>query len=218
MNDEGNEMRVILIGPPGSGKGTQAHLIETKLGIPHISSGDMLREAVAEGSALGKEAESYMSQGALVPDDLVIGIIMERISRGDACEGFLLDGFPRTLPQARALDNALQEASCVIDHALRIKVPDEEIIQRISGRRIDPVTNEIYHTLFSPPPPEIAERVIQRTDDNEDTLKKRLAKFHQDTGPILKFYAEKGLLKVVSGVGATKEVQQRIFEAIQISV
>lgn len=208
-------MRVILIGPPGSGKGTQALRIQRKLGIPHISSGDMLREAVASESVLGKQAASYMSQGALVPDDLVIGIIIERISQADASKGFLLDGFPRTLPQAKALDEALTHANSQLDYALRIRVPDEEIIRRISGRRIDPVTNEIYHITSSPPPPEIADRLIQRSDDNETTLKRRLEKFRQDTEPILKYYREKGVLTVISGIGTLDEVQKRIFEAIQ---
>lgn len=208
-------MRVILIGPPGSGKGTQACKIQSRLGIPHISSGDMLREAVSNGTALGKQADSYMSRGALVPDNLVIEIIMERISRPDAQEGFLLDGFPRTVPQAKTLDLAMHQTHLNIDHVLRIEVPDQEIILRITGRQIDPVTNNIYHIKFNPPPPEIASRVIHRKDDNERTLKMRLLKYHTDTGPLIDYYEQQGLLISVSGLGTVEKVHERLLAAIK---
>lgn len=210
-------MRVLLIGPPGSGKGTQAGRIQERLGFPHISSGDILRAATAEGTLLGQQAEYYMSQGLLVPDNLVIEIIIERISQPDCEEGFLLDGFPRTRPQAEALDGALESSGLQIDRALKIEVPDDLIIIRITGRRIDPKTNRIYHVTFNPPPPEIAPRVIQRTDDDEETLKRRLTKYHQDTLPIVKFYDEQGLLSRVSGLGKFDEVQARIFAAIGLT-
>jgi len=207
-------MRILLIGPPGTGKGTQAGRIKKKLGIPHISSGDMLREAVNKDTPLGKEAANYMSQGSLVPDDLVIEIINHRISQPDAKEGFLLDGFPRTVPQAKALDKALEESNIEINHVLQIVVPDEQIIIRTTGRLIDPLTNKIYHKKFKPPPPEIADRVIQRNDDNEETLKKRLAKFHADTAPLLKYYDSLGLLHKIPGMGQPEEIEQRIYDAI----
>ncbi len=207
-------MRILLIGPPGSGKGTQASRIQDRLGIPHISSGDILREAVSKETALGKSANYYMSNGELVPDDIVIEIIMERIKRPDAKEGFLLDGFPRTVPQAEALENALAKCDLTVDHVLRIEVPDDKIIARVSGRRIDPKTNEIYHVEFNPPPPEIADRVIQRNDDNEETVRKRLEKYRADTAQLIDYYEKKGILKRISGVGTLDEVQRRIFEAI----
>ncbi len=210
-------MRILLIGPPGTGKGTQASLIQKKMGIPHISSGDMLREAVNKKTSLGKQADRYMSQGSLVPDDLVIEIIIDRISQPDAREGFLLDGFPRTVPQAQALDKALKQSKLEIDHVLQIFVPDEQIIIRATGRLIDPLTNKIYHKKFKPPPVEIADRVIQRNDDTEETLKKRLAKFHADTGPILKYYDGIDLLYKIPGMGKPEEVESRIYKEIGIS-
>lgn len=210
-------MRILLIGPPGTGKGTQAGRIKKRLGIPHISSGDMLREAVIKSTPLGKEAANYMSQGSLVPDDLVIEIIIDRISQPDANEGFLLDGFPRTVPQAQALDKALRESKFEINHVIQIFVPDKQIIIRATGRLIDPLTNKIYHKKFKPPPVEIADRVIQRNDDTEETLKKRLAKFHADTGPILKYYDGLGLLHKIPGMGKPEEVESRIYKEMGIS-
>ncbi len=210
-------MRVLLIGPPGSGKGTQAARIKDKVGIPHISSGDMLREAVAKDTPLGQKAHDYMSQGRLVPDDLVIEIILVRISQPDASTGFLLDGFPRTPPQAAALKKALTPHGFNIDHVIKIEVPDSVIIGRTTGRRIDPVTNKIYHSEFNPPPPEIAARVIQREDDEEVTLRKRLAKYHKDTQQVTDYYEQRGLLHIVNGVGKLEEVQQRIFSVIGLS-
>lgn len=209
-------MQIILIGPPGSGKGTQANRIKKKLGIPHISSGDMFREAVASDTPLGKQAALYMAQGALVPDNLVIEMIIERISQQDAKKGFLLDGFPRTLPQAQALDAALSECGHKLDQVLHFEVPDEEIIIRTTGRRIDPITNKIYHIKYNPPPPEIASRVIQRSDDNENTLKTRLQKFHAMTEPIIAYYEERGLVTKICGIGTLAQVQERIFDALGI--
>jgi len=207
-------MRILLIGPPGTGKGTQADRIKSRLGIPHISSGDILRATVSEGAPLGKQADDYMSQGLLVPDNLVIEIIMERILQPDARVGYLLDGFPRTRPQAEALDLALERSNFQIDHVLKIEVPDEQIIIRTIGRRIDPVTNKIYHIKFNPPPPEIADRVIQRSDDDGETLKRRLIKFHEDTSPIIDFYDQRGLLRKIPGIGTMAEVQNRIWASM----
>lgn len=209
-------MRLLLIGPPGSGKGTQAGIISKKLHVPHISSGDMLRETISKGNSLGKEAEHYMSQGALVPDKLVIKIIMERLAEPDAKAGFLLDGFPRTVPQAEALDNELHKCHHNIDAVVKIEVPDGNIIERISGRRVDPETKKIYHVKFNPPPKEIADRVIQRGDDNEETLRNRLEKYHSDTAPLIDYYEERGLLTRVAGIGKVEEVTQRIIDATKI--
>jgi len=210
-------MRLLLIGPPGSGKGTQAARIRERVGIPHISSGDMLRAAVAQHTLLGQQADYYMSQGLLVPDNLVIEIIMERISQPDASKGFLLDGFPRTRPQAEALDAALARAGYGIDFVIKVDVPDDQIIRRITGRRIDPETNKIYHVDFNPPPREVAARVIQRNDDDEETLKQRLLKYQQDTEPIVNYYEKQGLLARVSGVGSLDEVQARLFDVIGLN-
>lgn len=208
-------MRIILIGPPGSGKGTQAKRLVEILGIPHISSGDMLREAVAEETELGMKAKSYMDQGALVPDTLVIDMIMERISRPDCANGFLMDGFPRTLPQARALDQALTEAGIQLDHVALIDVPDEVIFERITGRRMDPETGKIYHLTFDPPPENIRQRLVQRDDDQEQTLKNRLERYHQETKPIIPYYDEKGLLRRVRGLGTVDEVTDRLLQVLK---
>lgn len=210
-------MRVILIGPPGSGKGTQAKILVKKLGIPHISSGDMLRTAVSAGTELGEKAKSYMENGALVPDDLVIKMIIERISRPDCREGFLLDGFPRTLPQAQALDQAMLHCHVKLDHVPLMMIPDQEILIRITGRRMDPVTGKIYHLKFEPPPPEIKDRLIQRNDDKEATVKNRLAKYHDETVPIIPFYERKGLLRRIPGMGTLDEVTRRLMEVLKPS-
>ncbi len=210
-------MRIILIGPPGSGKGTQAKRIVDKLHIPHISSGDMLREAVSNETPLGKEVKSYMTKGALVPDNLVIKMMVERIGQPDARSGFLLDGFPRTLPQSQALDKALIATNVRIDYVLLIKVPDEEIIERNTGRRIDLKTGKIYHLKFDPPPAEIASRVIQRDDDLEETVKYRLEKYHADTEPLIPYYEKQDLVRKVSGVGSLEEVKERLFKILVVS-
>ncbi len=203
-------MRIILIGPPGSGKGTQAKRIVDKLHIPHISSGDMLREAISNETRLGKEANSYMTKGALVPDNLVIAMIVARIGQPDARNGFLLDGFPRTLPQSQALEKALEKSDVKIDYVLLIAVPDTEIIDRNTGRRIDPVTGKIYHIKFDPPPDEVASRVIQRDDYKEETVKYRLNKYHGETEPIIPYYEKRKLVYRVSGVGTLHEVEDRL--------
>lgn len=207
-------MRIILIGAPGSGKGTQANAIMNKLNIPHISSGDMLREAVSKETPLGKKAASYMKRGSLVPDDLVIAMIMERISRADANNGFLLDGFPRTLAQAQALDDALSESRLHLDHVVYLDVPLKELLVRTTGRRIDPETGKTYHVKYDPPPPEAAERVIQREDDSEKVMKTRLEKFNENTKTILPFYEERDLLRVISGEGDMESVKERMFTTL----
>lgn len=210
-------MRIILIGPPGSGKGTQAKRLMIKLGIPHISSGDMLREAVSKGTPLGNKAQSYMEQGALVPDRVVIEMIIERISEADCQNGFLLDGFPRTLPQAESLDKALNKSNVQLDHVPLIEVSDDEIILRNTGRRIDPDTGKIYHLKFDPPPEEILHRLTQREDDKEETVKNRLAKYHEQTEPIIPFYAKKGILRKISGVGTLEEIEARLLKVLGAS-
>ena len=207
-------MRMILVGPPGAGKGTQAGELVNRFGISHISTGDMLRAAVSRGTALGKQADGYMKAGGLVPDDLVIAMVIERIQQPDCTDGFMLDGFPRTRPQAEALDAELEKAGLALDVVLQIEVPDELIVERITDRRLDPDTGEIYHVKFKPPPADVAPRVIQRKDDTEQACRARLEKYHSETAPIVPFYEAKGLLKRVDGNAAPEEVSRRIAEVL----
>jgi len=209
-------MRIIFIGPPGAGKGTQAAKIVEKLGIPHVSTGDMFRAAVKAGTALGKEADGYMKSGKLVPDSVTIGMLRERIAAPDAKKGFLLDGFPRTVPQAEALETSLGHAKVKLDHVLLLEVPDELIRRRVVGRRSDPETGRIYHVEYDPAPPEIAGRLVQRKDDTEEACRERLLKYHAETAPLVPFYAARGLLRRVDGVGDQAEITGRIMKALGI--
>ena len=207
-------MRMILVGPPGAGKGTQAvHLVE-RFKISHISTGDMLRAAVSEGTELGKQADGHMKAGGLVPDELVIAMVIERIGKPDCTKGFMLDGFPRTRPQAEALDVELRRAGVALDVVLQIEVPDELIVERITGRRLDPDTGDIYHTKFKPPPVDVASRVMQRKDDTEEACRARLEKYHSETAPIIPFYEAQGRLKRVDGNAAPDEVSRRIRQVL----
>lgn len=207
-------MRMILVGPPGAGKGTQAAKLVDTFKIPHISSGDMLRAAVKEGTALGKKADEFMKAGQLVPDDVVIGMILERIAKGDCANGFMLDGFPRTRPQAEALDRAMAAANVALDAVVLIEVDDSLIVERITGRRSDPDTGAIYHMTFNPPPAAIASKVVQRKDDTVEAVTTRLAKYHSETAPIVPFYQDKGILRRVDGVGEPNAVTARITAAL----
>jgi len=207
-------MRLILVGPPGAGKGTQAAALIDRLQVPHLSTGDMLREAVAQGTDLGKQADAHMKSGGRVPDDLVIPIVVERIKESDCGEGFILDGFPRTKPQAKALDEAMAGAGVELDAVLLIEVPDDLIVERITGRRMDPETNTIYHLKFKPPPEDIAPRLLHRKDDTEEACRARLTKYHGETAPIIPHYDSKGLLRRVDGVGAPGEITTRAFTAL----
>ena len=217
-------MRTILLGPPGAGKGTQAAFLCQHFNIPQIATGDMLRQAVAAGTELGKKAQSYMQQGQLVPDDLMIDLIKHRIAQSDCQSGFLLDGFPRTLPQAEAL----QQANIGISDVLEINVPDAELIQRAAGRLIHPASGRVYN-IFSNPPKNpgvddvTGEPLIQRDDDKEETMRKRLVVYHQQTQPLTAFYAalaQKGgdqspKFAQINGVGALAEVQNRLLSALK---
>ena len=203
-------MRMILVGPPGAGKGTQAARLVDTYRIPHISSGDMLRAAVKEGTQLGQEADRYMKAGKLVPDEVVIGMILERIARPDCAAGFMLDGFPRTRPQAEALDAALGRAGVSLDAVLLIEVPDALLEERAVGRRSDPQTGAIYHLKYNPPPPEVVARLVHRKDDTIEAVTTRVQKYHSETAPIVPFYLEKGILKRVDGVGDPDAITQRL--------
>lgn len=207
-------MRMILVGPPGAGKGTQAARLLETYSIPHISTGDMLRAAVAEGTELGRRADEFMKAGSLVPDAVVIGMVIERIAKADCQAGFMLDGFPRTRPQAEALDAALVAAGVALDTVVLLEVPDELIVNRVTGRRSDPETGAIYHLEFSPPPAGVASRVIQRKDDTVEAVTARLTKYHSETAPIVPFYEAKGLLRRVDGVGTPDEVTGRVTAAL----
>jgi adenylate kinase len=183
--------------------------------MPHISTGDMLRAAVAAGTPLGKEAEGFMTAGALVPDSTVIAMAIDRIQQPDAQAGFMLDGFPRTQPQAQALASAMDEAGLKLDAVVLIEVDDALIVERITGRRTDPVTKNIYHLKFNPPPADVVSRLVQRSDDTAEACSARLSKYHDETAPIIPFYEAHGLLKKVDGVGAPDEVTERLLGVLK---
>jgi len=213
-------MRVILLGSPGSGKGTQAQFITEKFGIPQISTGDMLRAAVREGTPLGLEAKKIMDAGQLVSDTIILGLIKERIANADCENGFLLDGFPRTIAQA----DGLEAMGVRLDHVVEIAVEDEEIIKRLSGRRVHPGSGRTYHILFNPPrqenqDDETGEPLVQREDDKEETVRKRLAVYHEQTKPLIGYYKAKdtqGLLKYssIAGVGEVREITAKVLAAL----
>ncbi|MEZ4220779.1 MAG: adenylate kinase [Polyangiaceae bacterium] len=207
---EGN--RIVLLGPPASGKGTQGSVLAEALGIPKISTGDMLREARAAGTALGKEAESYMNAGKLVPDSVVIGLVDERLNVGDARAGFILDGFPRTTPQAEALEALLDKRGTPLTSVLQIDVSKELLLERATLRRIDKQTGQIYHLKYSPPPP--GADLEHRKDDQEETVRRRLDEYDALTAALLPFYEQRKLLKRVDGVGSMDEVTARINQAL----
>ncbi len=200
---------MILVGPPGAGKGTQAARLVDTFKIPHISSGDMFRAEVKSGSDLGKQLDDFMKSGALVPDEVTIPIVLKRLSQPDCANGFMLDGFPRTRPQAEALDKALPKP---LDAVVLIEVADALIVERTTGRRNDPKTGKIYHIKHDPPPPGLD--VVQRSDDTEEACTKRLTKYHSETAPIVPFYEQKHILKRVDGVGTPDEVSARIKKVL----
>jgi adenylate kinase len=216
-------MRLVLLGGPGAGKGTQANYIKEKYNIPQISTGDMLRAAVKAGSELGKEAKGHMDSGGLVPDEVIIGLVKERIQEDDCKEGFLFDGFPRTIPQADAMKAVGVELDAVVD----IDVPDAEIVKRMSGRRVHLESGRTYHLVFNPPKVEgkddvTGEDLIQRVDDHEDTVKKRLDVYHEQTEPLIGYYKEweasgEAIAPKyirIEGVGKVDGIRDRIFTAL----
>ncbi|GEN55164.1 MULTISPECIES: adenylate kinase [Halobacillus] len=212
-------MNLILMGLPGAGKGTQAEKIVEKYDIPHISTGDMFRLAIKEGTALGKEAKSYMDKGELVPDEVTIGIVRERLSKPDCQKGFLLDGFPRTIAQAEALENLLTDMEESLDYVLHIDVPKEQLIERLTGRRICPTCGATYHVVFNPPKEDgkcdhDGSELIQREDDQPDTVRKRLEVNVEQSQPLLDFYQEKGYLVSFEGDKDINEVFQDIDQKL----
>ncbi len=217
-------MKLILLGPPGAGKGTQAAFIIDKYRIPQISTGDMLRAAVKAGSELGLEAKKFMDAGALVPDEVIIGLVQERIKKPDCVNGFLFDGFPRTIPQADAMKNAGVD----LDYVVEIDVNDTEIVKRLSGRRVHPASGRTYHVIFNPPKKEgtddvTGEVLVQRDDDTEETIRKRLEVYHSQTSKLVDYYskwAKSGIPGApkyarVAGTGSLESIRDRIFDALK---
>ena len=197
-------MKLIMLGAPGAGKGTQAKMIAEKYQIPHISTGDIFRANIKNGTELGKEAKSYMDKGLLVPDELTVKILLDRVSNKDCEKGYVLDGFPRTIPQALVLEEALVKTGDKIDYAINVDVPDENIIKRMSGRRACLKCGATYHIEHVPPKAEgicdvCGETLVLRDDDKEETVKNRLEVYHKQTQPLIDFYSKKGVLKVVDG-------------------
>ena len=207
-------MRLIFVGPPGAGKGTQCARLTARLDIPHVSTGDMFRSAVKQGTPMGVLAKKAMDAGELVGDDIVIGMVRERLAQDDVRKGFLLDGFPRTIPQAEALQALLHEIGLTLDAVVLLEVPDDLIVERIVGRRSDPETGRIYHLTFDPPPAEIADRLKHRSDDTEDAVRARLGAYHAQTAPLVPFYESRDLLRRVDGVGSMDDVTGRLVEAL----
>ena len=216
-------MRLILLGPPGAGKGTQAKYITEKYGIPQISTGDMLRAAIKEGTPLGLAAKQVMDAGQLVSDDLIIGLVKERLAQPDCAKGYLFDGFPRTIPQAEAL----KSSGVALDFVLQIDVPDSEIVTRMSGRRVHLASGRTYHVVFNPPKvegkdDETGEALVQRDDDREETVKKRLEVYHSQTAPLVQYYsdwaatgdAKAPKYRKISGQGSVDAITARAFEAL----
>ena len=212
-------MNIILLGPPGAGKGTQAKMLVDKYGLPQISTGDILRANLKAGTELGLEAKKYMDAGKLVPDEVVIGIINNRIQEEDCRRGYMLDGFPRTVAQAQALDKILGEQGSGIDHVISIEVPDQELMGRLTGRRTCRQCGQGFHVMFDPPKVEgvcnkCGGELYQRDDDNEQTVANRLKVYWDQTQPLIEYYKKKGLLRSIDGVGDIKEIFGRIVQVL----
>jgi adenylate kinase len=208
-------MKIIMLGAPGAGKGTQAKMIAEKYGIPHISTGDIFRANIKNGTELGKEAKKYMDQGLLVPDELTVKILLDRVAQADCKNGYVLDGFPRTIPQAEVLDKALEELGDKIDYAIDVDVPDENIVKRMGGRRACLSCGATYHIEHVPPKKEgicdnCGQELVLRDDDKPETVKNRLNVYHEQTQPLIEFYTKQGVLRTVDG---TVDMQD-VFAAI----
>lgn len=214
-------MRIILLGPPGAGKGTQAAHIVAAKGVPHISTGDILRANVREGTELGLEAKRFMDAGDLVPDDVIIGMVGARLAEPDSAHGFLFDGFPRTVPQARALESLVNERGTPIDVAVRLVVDRDDVILRLTGRRTCPTCNRVFHQLHNPPREEgrcddCGTELLQRDDDREDVVLNRLEVYRTQTEPLEHFYWERGLLRDVEATSGVEDVTARVLDILAV--
>lgn len=214
-------MRLVLLGAPGAGKGTQAVILSEKLNIPHISTGDIFRNNIKNKTELGKKAEEYITKGLLVPDEITVDLMKDRLKEDDCKNGFILDGFPRNIAQAEALDNYLNEMGVKLDCALNIHVDDEEIIERISGRRVCQNCGKSYHVKYNPPAvngecDDCKSKLIQRDDDKEETVMKRLETYHKQTEPLIEYYQKKGLLKTVIGQEKVEDTTREVMKALEL--
>jgi adenylate kinase len=215
-------MNIALLGPPGAGKGTQAKKLFAEFGMLHISTGDILRAAVQQGTELGRKAQPLMSAGKLVPDEIMIGIIEERLKKSDCSKGFALDGFPRTIPQAEALERVLRKNNCQLDRVISLEVPEEVLVERLSGRRICPADGAVYHVLQNPPLragfcDKCSTGLVQRDDDKEDKVRERLRVYAASTEPLKAFYRKKGLLTEINGVGSPEGIYVEVRRALEPS-
>ena len=213
-------MRVVLVGPPGAGKGTQAQYIASHLSVPKISTGDIFRANVSRGTELGKLAKEYMDRGELVPDEVTIAMVRDRLLQDDAREGFLLDGFPRNVPQAEVLKEMLAEFCASLDVVLELKVDDEEVIRRLSGRRTCRSCGKVWHVVFDPPAVEgvcdaCGGELFQRDDDREETIRRRLEVYQEQTAPLISFYEKEGILAGIDATGPVEEVTQRALSVLR---
>lgn len=213
-------MRLVLLGAPGVGKGTQAKKLIDKYGIPQISTGDILRKAVADGTPLGKEAKSYMDKGELVPDKVVIGLIQDRLKQADCKKGFILDGFPRNTAQAETLDGMLKKLGMPIDSALSVDVPKDDLMKRLTGRRTCKNCQQMYNVYFSPPKKagvcdKCGGELFQRDDDKEETIKRRLDVYDAQTAPLIDYYNKKGILKSVMGIGSIDDIFKKVCTVLE---
>jgi adenylate kinase len=213
-------MNLIFLGPPGAGKGTQASLLSETLNIPQISTGDILRNSVRTGTPMGTRAKSYMDSGSLVPDEVVVGIVEERLKNPDCSRGFILDGFPRTVAQADALGLMLVRLGKEIEHVLSMTVDDDELLTRISGRRMCEKCGKAYHVVFDPPQSlglcdVCGAKLYQRDDDKVETMRKRLDEYYQKTAPLIQYYSQKELLRPILGIGAIEDIQNRIVKVLE---
>ncbi|MCR5310479.1 MAG: adenylate kinase [Lachnospiraceae bacterium] len=212
-------MKIIMLGAPGAGKGTQAEMICEKYKLPHISTGDIFRANIKNGTELGKEAKQYMDKGLLVPDELTVKILLDRVAKDDCKDGYVLDGFPRTIPQAEVLDKELTKLGDKVDFAINVDVPDENIINRMGGRRACVNCGATYHVQFAPPAKEnicdkCGNTLILRDDDKPETVKNRLDVYHKQTQPLIEYYGNKGILKEVDGTVSMNEVFERIVSIL----